>query len=81
MREKFIAVSSKGTEYMYNRETMIAVPKASAQKIADLLTKVGYRLKNNEVWSVHDNDWYTDGYISMEIRKCSRSMNVYKYCG
>ena len=81
MREKFIAVSPKGTEYMYNRETMIAVPKASAQKIADFLTKVGYRLKNNEVWSVHDNDWYTDGYISMEIRKCSRSMNVYKYCG
>ena len=81
MTEKFIAVSPKGQEFMFDKRRMIAVPKTSAKKIADALTKAKYKLKDGEVWFVHDNDFYYNDYISSEIKRYGRRMPIYAYYG
>lgn len=82
MREKFIAVSIKGQEFTFDKRRMIAVPTSSAKKIADVLTEMKYKLKNdNEVWYVHDNDFYYNDYIDSEIKRYSKRMPVYRYHG
>ena len=58
MTEKFIAASVKGKEFLFDKSRMIAVPKTSAQKIADALNKLNYKLKVGETWFVHNNDSY-----------------------
>ena len=82
MTEKFIAIAPKGQEFVFNRATMIAVPTSSAQKIADTLTRIKYKLKEGQVWHVYDNDWYYNDYISSEIKRySSKHMPVYSYYG
>lgn len=82
MKAKFIAIANKGTEYLYKVSSMIAVPKNSAQWIADVLTKQRYQLKENEVWHVYDNDYYSDSMIAKEIRKANKGkLRVYAYYG
>ena len=81
MTEKFIAIAPKGQEFVFNKASMIAVPTSSAQKIADTLTELKYKLKEGQVWHVYDNDWYYDGYISSEIKKYGKKMPVVAYHG
>ena len=83
MTKKFIAIAPKGQEFVFSKRIMIAVPESSAWKIAELLTKLKYMLKDdNTVWHVYDNDYYYDGYISEEIKRYSRSkLKLYKYYG
>ena len=82
MTEKFLAVSMRGSEFMFDKKRMIAVPKSSAPKIADVLNKIKYKLKNdNEVWCVHDNDFYYNDYIDSEIKRYGKRMPVYNYYG
>lgn len=81
MTEKFITVSKKGQEFVFDRRRMIAVPTSSAKKIADTLTELKYKLKEGEVWHVHDNDFYYNDMIDSEIKRYGKRMPVYAYYG
>jgi len=82
MVKKFIAVSMKGKEFMFDKTRMIGVPEGSARKIADELNRQKYKLKkDDEVWYPHDNDWYYNGFIDSEIRRYGNRMPIYKYYG
>ena len=81
MTEKFIAIAPKGQEYIFNKASMIAVPTPTAQKIADALTEMKYKLKEGQVWHVYDNDWYYNDYIGSEIKKYGKRMPVVAYHG
>ena len=81
MTEKFIARAIKGQEFIFDKRIMIAVPKTSATRIADALTKMRYKLKDGEVWHVYDNDWYYNDFITGEIKRYGNRMNVYNYYG
>ena len=79
MTEKFIARAIEGQEFIFDKRMMIAVPKTSATKIADALTKLRYKLKDGEVWHVYDNDWYYNDYINQEIKRYGKRMPIYRY--
>ena len=81
MTEKFIAASVKGQEFLFDKRRMIAVPKSSAQKIADVLNNLKYKLKDGEVWFVHDNDWFFNDYIFEEIKRYGSRMPIHRYQG
>lgn len=82
MTQKFIAIAVKGKEFLYSKRNMIAVPTKSAQRIADMLNAVNYKLKDGQIWWVYDNDWYTNDYIESEIKRCSKgNLKVYRYEG
>lgn len=85
MTKLFIAVACKEKPFMFDKSRMIAVPEKSAQQIADMLTKQGYKLKDREleIWHVFNNDYYYNDYIGMEIKRYSvnRNVKVYKYYG
>lgn len=53
----FIAIAPKGQEYIYRRLTRLAVPKSSAYKIADILTKNKYKLREGEVWHAYVTEY------------------------
>lgn len=54
----FIAIAPKGAEYYYKASSRLGVSKASAQRIADALTKANYFLKEGQVWHVYDDPYY-----------------------
>ena len=81
MTEKFIAASVKGKEFLFDKSRMIAVPKTSAQKIADALNKLNYKLKDSETWFVHNNDSYFNDFIDYEIKRYGNRMPVHMYRG
>lgn len=68
MTKNFIAITKTGTEFLFNRSSMIAVPAASAEKIAAALNNVNYRIKAGEKWHVYENDYYLNGYITNQIK-------------
>lgn len=55
-----IAKAIKGQEYLYNRNSVLLVPAASAQVICDALNSAKYWLKDGEVWHLFERDWYTE---------------------
>ena len=82
MREYFIAKSTKGQEFIFDRSSMIAVPKTSAEAIANKLNESKYQLKDGQVWHVHQNDWYFNDLIDKEIkRNDSHRLIVRRYHG
>ena len=81
MTEKFLAISLKGKEFLFKKYGMIAVPKSSAQKIADVLNKLNYMLKDGETWFVHDNDSYFNDFIDYEIKRYGNKMPIRMYRG
>lgn len=82
MTKYFLAKAVKGKEFLYSKMMMIAVPTSSANKIADVLNAKQYRLKPNETWWVYENDWYSNDYITHEIKRYDkRSMRLVSYGG
>lgn len=82
MTRKFIAIAAKGAEYVYSKKYMIAVPTKSAQRIADMLNAAKYKITDGQIWWVYDNDWYTNDYITAEIKKCGKgNLKMYRYNG
>ena len=83
MKSKFIAIAPAGAEFTFKKSSMIAVPAASAARIAEDLTTQRYQLKPGEVWHVYENDFYYNDFIEREIRTYSkkRATKVYKYLG
>ncbi len=72
MTKKFVAITVEGSEFLYSRGFMIAVPTSTAQLICDALNKVRYELKPNQKWWVYDNDDVSDDWIEYEIRRFSK---------
>lgn len=68
MTENFIAIAVKGKEFLYKRSSMIAVPRSSAFKIAELLNSQNYMIKEGEVWHVFEACWEDKYYIGKTIR-------------
>lgn len=82
MTAKFIAITTKGCEYIFSKTIMLAVPTNSAQAIADALNKANYKLKDGQTWWVYDNDYYYNQCITGEIKSFSKkrqSIRVYTY--
>ena len=73
---KFIAIATKDKEFMFKTSTMIKVPAKSAQRIVEALNKTRYKLNDNEVWHIYDNDYYYDSKITKEIRRYSPKQNI-----
>ena len=53
-----LARSVKGNEYLYAIRSAHKVSKAKAKMIADALNRIQYKIKDNEVWYVHEIDQY-----------------------
>ena len=71
---KIVAVSPKGKEYIYNFTTAHEVSKASAEKICKCLNDHKFRIRDDQVWAIHDADRYDNGYYYAEDQK----FRVYK---
>ena len=67
MTKHFIAITEPGKEFLFNRSSMIAVPTATAEKIAAALTDASYKIKPGQKWHVYENDFYYNDYISDKI--------------
>ena len=51
---KVIARSIKGKEFLYTYNGAFFAPDRSAKKMAELLNKSNYQLKEGQLWHVHD---------------------------
>ena len=60
MTQKFVAITCIGSEYLYSRSTMIAVPTKSAQLIANALNEISYQLKAGEGNQTISKTWWQD---------------------
>ena len=65
----FIAIAPRGQEYIYKRITRLAVSKASAHKIAEILTQNRYKLRDGEVWHAYDTEYGDEMSGKASIRK------------
>jgi len=83
MTKKFIAIAPIGTEFLFRRSSAIAIPTASAEKIAKALNNAKYQIKQGETWHIYDNDAYMDEYIERQIKsyKAGRNIKVSYYHG
>lgn len=63
---KVIAKSLKGAEYMYNAESARKVSERSAETILEIVNEMKWRLKDNEVWAIHEVDRYDNAYYYAE---------------
>ena len=79
MTQKFLAIASKGQEFLFKTHGMIAVPTKSATKIRDALNENKYRLKDGEIWHIYDNDYHYNMMIDYEIKRYGNRMKVYRY--
>lgn len=58
-----LAASVKGHEFMYRANTARKVSARSAEKICAVCNSVGYQLKQNEVWHIHDVNEYDPAFV------------------
>ena len=71
MKKSFIAVSRKGAEFAFKRDTMIAVPESSKAAIVAALNAANYHLQPGETWHAHENDFYYNQFITVRQRPIS----------
>lgn len=69
---KVIAISTKGQEFMYSGRTAHKVSEASANMICKALNDAKYRIKEDEVWFVHDVDRYDVAYDYAQYQSFKR---------
>lgn len=72
---KVVALSVKGQEFLYKASTAHKVAEEKAQKVADALNEVKYKLDGNYVWYVHDVDQYDDAYYYAEAQRFTYGKN------
>ena len=70
-----LAISAKGQEYLYRASTAHKVSKAKAKMIADALNRIQYKIKDNEVWFIHEVDQYDSAYVFAEGQKFTTYKN------
>ena len=59
---KIVAKSVKGHEFLYNAPSAHKVSERSAKLICKALNEIGYKLKEGEVWHIHEVDEYDGAY-------------------
>lgn len=80
MKKYFLAISCKGSEFMFRRSDGIAVPAASAKKIRDQLNKIRFKLSSDtQVWEIHENNSYYNNFIDYEIKSYKPGKNIKLY--
>lgn len=57
-----LAIAPKGKEFLYRLSSAHSVPKASADRIRDVLNKAGHKLKDGETWHMYDVGPYDNAY-------------------
>jgi len=65
--KKLIAKTTEGTEFLHSKKNAFFSSEVSAQKIADILNKNKYQLKDNEKWYVYDYDYMDEFYVESKI--------------
>ena len=65
----FIAITKEGKEFFYKSATRIAVPKRSAQRIANALNNAKYKITEGEKWHVYETECMDVMYGRAFIRK------------
>lgn len=68
------AISVEGKEYLYKSSTAHKVAKSSAARICAALNQVRYKLKEGEVWYIHE----VYGYDNASIYAENQSFKIYK---
>ena len=63
---KIIAKAIKGSEFFYDVRTAHKVPQKYAEKVADALNGIGYKLNDKQVWHVYDVGSYEAAYLYAE---------------
>jgi len=63
---KLIAKTQDGTEFFHSKQNAFFA-SANVQKIADILNKNKYKLKDGEHWHVYDYNFMQDGYVEQKI--------------
>ena len=83
MYKYFIAITNPGSEYMFKKSDVIAVPAASANKIIEALNRIQYKLKPGEVWKLYENDFYYNTLINSVIKSYSphKSIKLHRFIG
>ena len=76
--QKFIAITTPGTEFLFRRSSAIVTPAASAEKIAAALNAAKYQIKPGEKWHVYENE-YIDDYINKQIKTYRTGHNIKVY--
>lgn len=72
---KIVAQAVKGHEYFYNARTAHKVPEKNAQKVADALNEIKYKLSEDSVWHVFDVDMYDNAYYYAEGQRFTYGKN------
>lgn len=72
---KIVAIAVKGHEYLYKASTAHKVPEKNAQKVADALNEVKYKLTEDRVWHVYDVDMYDNAYYYAEGQRFTCGKN------
>lgn len=70
-KQAFIAITTPGSEYLYNRASMIKVSPGKAKLIAAALNAASYELKAGQVWHVYTAE-------NMDLDYCTRQARDYK---
>lgn len=65
--KKLIAKTIEGKEYLHSKKDAYFAPKTSAEKIANILNKNRYLLKDGEKWHVYDYDFTHDFYVTSRL--------------
>ena len=63
---KLIATTQNGTEFFHSKENAFFCD-SNAQKIADILNKNKYKIKEGEHWHIYDYDFTHDMYTDCKI--------------
>lgn len=76
---KVLAISAKGKEFLYNASTAHKVSERSGKVIMDALNEAKYKLKDGEVWHIHEVDRYDNAYAFASYQEFSiRKGNIYE---
>lgn len=65
--KKLIAKTQTGKEFFHSKTNAFFASEASAQKIADILNKNNYQLKEGEIWHVYDFDYTQEFYVTSKL--------------
>ena len=69
MCRTILAKTTPGAEFVYNAKSAHRVNKAKADKIADLLNRAKYKLKDGEIWYRYEVDHYDIAYNYAEYQQ------------
>ena len=66
-----IAKTHPGEEFVYSSRSAHKAPKASANRIRDILNKCHHKLDDGEIWHVYNVDSYCMAYAHAQYQRFS----------